>query len=203
MMTIGLTGPSGSGKGMVASLFAKYGIPAIDTDAVYHRLLVPPSSCLDALVQRFGKEILHPDGRLNRPALAFLVFAPGQSSDLADLNRIAHEHILREVRRMLADYEKQCIPAVLVDAPQLFESGFDKECTVILSVLASREVRFERIMERDGLTRESANARMNAQKDDAFFEAHSHHVLYNNGPASELDTAVRQLLISWGVYHEI
>ena len=54
MLIIGLTGPSGAGKGAVASLFAKYGIPSIDTDAVYHRLLVPPSPCLDELTERFA-----------------------------------------------------------------------------------------------------------------------------------------------------
>ena len=199
MITVGLTGPSGAGKGVVASLFAKRGIPSIDTDAVYHALLIPPSPCLDALAERFGSKILHSDGTLNRSALAAVVFAPGHEADLADLNRIAHAHILAQVRLTLTDYARQGVPVVLVDAPQLFESGFDGECDVILSVLASREIRLKRIAERDGLSAEAANARLNAQKDDAFFAAHSHEILYNDGSAARLEDAVERLLTKWEV----
>ena len=63
MLIIGLTGPSGAGKGVVGAVLASHGIPSIDTDRVYHKLLVPPSACLDALVDRFGKDVmLVPDG---------------------------------------------------------------------------------------------------------------------------------------------
>ena len=133
MLTIGLTGPSGAGKGTLASLFAVYGIPSIDTDAVYHALLVPPSDCLRELAERFGDGILSSDGTLDRKALAALVFAPGHEADLADLNTITHRHVLSEVRRVLDMYREQGKPAVLVDAPQLFESGFDVECHHVLS----------------------------------------------------------------------
>ena len=150
MLTIGLTGPSGAGKGVIASLLAAYGVPSIDTDKVYHSLLIPPSACLDELVGRFGSEILHPDGTLDRKALAALVFAEGHEQDLADLNTITHRHILDEVRVRLRRFDAEGIPAVLVDAPQLFESGFDAECGFILSVLAPYEVRLARIMARDG-----------------------------------------------------
>ena len=151
MLTIGLTGPSGAGKGTVASLFAAHGVPSIDTDKVYHDLLIPPSACLDELSARFGTGILTPDGRLNRGALAAIVFAEGHSADLADLNTITHRHILAKTREMLAAYAAQGFPAVLVVAPQLFESGFDAECGFILSVLAPYELRLARFMARDGL----------------------------------------------------
>ena len=58
MLTIGLTGPSGAGKGTVASLFAAHGVPSIDTDKVYHDLLIPPSACLDELSARTGRVII-------------------------------------------------------------------------------------------------------------------------------------------------
>ena len=99
MLIVGLTGPSGAGKGTVASLFARYGVPSVDTDAVYHDLLVPPSACLDELRERFSEGILFSDGTLNRGALAFLVFSRGHEKDRADLNRITHRHVLDEARR--------------------------------------------------------------------------------------------------------
>lgn len=199
MLTIGLTGPSGAGKGTVASLFAHFGVPSIDTDAVYHRLLVPPSACLDELVERFGPSILTADGTLHRPALASIVFASGHEEDLRDLNRISHRHVLDEARRQLDLYRDEGKAAVLVDAPQLFESGFHAECDFIVAVLAPREVRMARIMARDGLDEARAIARMDAQKSDDFFREHADAVLVNGSEIGDLEADVRALLRRWEV----
>ena len=202
MLTIGLTGPSGAGKGVIASLLAAYGVPSIDTDQVYHGLLIPPSACLDELVRRFGSGIFHPDGTLDRKALAALVFAEGHEQDLADLNTITHRHILDEVRVTLRRYEAEGIPAVLVDAPQLFESGFDAECGFILSVLAPYEVRLARVMVRDDLDGARARARLAASHDDEFFTERSDAVILNGGDIPALENDVRRLLTQWGVAYE-
>lgn len=199
MLIIGLTGPSGAGKGVVASLLAGYGIPSIDTDKVYHDLLIPPSACLDELTARFGAEILSPDGTLNRGALAALVFSPGHGEDLADLNAIAHRHILNQTRQLLAVHEAEGAVAVLVDAPQLFESGFDRECGFILSVLAPYELRLARIMERDGLSEERARARLDASHSDEFFRERSDAVIFNGDSMDAMASEVRRLLALWGV----
>lgn len=202
MLTVGLTGPSGAGKGVVASLFAKYGVPSIDTDQVYHGLLIPPSACLDELAERFGAGILAPDGTLDRKALAALVFAEGSGEALRDLNAITHRRILAETRVMLARYEAEGAPACLVDAPQLFESGFDAECGFILSVLAPFEVRLTRVMARDGLDEVQARARLAASHDDGFFTQRSDAVIRNDGDILRLDSDVRRLLALWGVAYE-
>ena len=199
MLTIGLTGPSGAGKGTVASLFAAHGVPSIDTDKVYHDLLIPPSACLDELSARFGTGILTPDGMLNRGALAAIVFAEGHGTDLADLNTITHRHILAKTREMLAAYAAQGVPAVLVDAPQLFESGFDAECGFILSVLAPYELRLSRIMARDGLDETRAKARLDASHTDDFFRERSDAVMINDGALDAMEAEVRCLLTAWEV----
>lgn len=199
MLIIGLTGPSGAGKGTVASLFSRYGVPSIDTDAVYHALLAPPSACLDELTERFGHGILTAERTLDRRALAAVVFAAGHEADLHDLNDITHRHVLDEVRRRLAVYEAEGKPAVLVDAPQLFESGFDAECGRILSVLAPREVRLARIMARDGLDEARATARLDAAKPDPFFRERSDAVILNSGTVEAMDAEVRGLLYEWEV----
>ena len=202
MLTVGLTGPSGAGKGVISSLFAGYGVPSIDTDRVYHDLLVPPSACLDELVGRFGSGILGPDGTLDRKALAAVVFAKGHERDLADLNAITHRHILGEVRVMLARYEAEGVPVVLVDAPQLFESGFDAECGFILSVLAPYEIRLARVMARDGLDEARARARLAASHEDGFFTERSDAVIFNDGDMPALEDEVRRLLTLWEVAYE-
>ena len=84
MLVIGLTGPSGAGKGLVSQAFASYGSKIIDADAVYHALLLPPSPCLDELTAAFGAHILRPDGRLNRSVLGNMVFSDPRA--LAKLN---------------------------------------------------------------------------------------------------------------------
>ena len=202
MLTIGLTGPSGAGKGLVASLFARYGVPSIDTDAVYHALLIPPSACLDELAQHFGEQILHPNGTLDRAALSAVVLDPANADALADLNRISHRHVLERVREMLGDHEQAGTPAVLVDAPQLFESGFDAECDKVLSVIAPRELRLARIIERDGLSPERAVARLDAQLPEQVFRERADHVILNDGDIQPLDEKIRQLLQIWEVLHE-
>ena len=199
MLIVGLTGPSGAGKGMIASLFARFGVPSIDTDGVYHDLLIPPSACLEELKEAFGSEILSSDGTLDRGALASLVFSRGYEQNLATLNRIAHRHILEKTKDLLASYEAEGIPAVLVDAPQLFESGFDRECGFILSVLALFDLRLARVMARDGLSEERARARLEASHTDEFFRERSDAVIINNGSIDSLESEVRRLLALWGV----
>lgn len=199
MLTIGLTGPSGAGKGVIASLFAEYGVPSVDTDKVYHDLLLPPSACLGELTVRFGTGILSPDGTLDRGALAAVVFAEGGGQELADLNAIAHRHILAKTREMLAAYEARGIPAVLVDAPQLFESGFDRECDLILSALAPYETRLARVMARDGLAEERARARLDASHTDDFFRERSDAVIVNDGLPEAVRADVSRLLNEWGI----
>ncbi|MBQ9781310.1 MAG: dephospho-CoA kinase [Clostridia bacterium] len=199
MLTIGLTGPSGAGKGTVATLFQPHGILSVDTDKVYHDLLSPPSPCLDALAERFGKEMLNPDGTLDRKALAAHVFAKGSDAELADLNRITHAFVLDMTRSICRELEARGCVGVFVDAPLLFESGFDAECDTTLAVLADPDVRLTRIMARDGLTRPQAQARMAAQKPDGYYLERAKHVIYNNGTANDLLSEVCRLLSAWEV----
>ncbi len=199
MLTIGLTGPSGAGKGTVASLFSPYGIRSIDTDKVYHDLLIPPSPCLDELAARFGRQILNPDGTLDRKALAAHVFVLGNEQELADLNRITHAYVLDVTRSICRELESQGCAGVFVDAPLLFESGFDRECDTTLTVLADPDVRLARIMARDGLTLTQAKARMAAQKSDSYYLERTAHVIYNNRNVESLTSEVQRLLTRWGV----
>ncbi len=198
MLIIGLTGPSGAGKGTVAKLFEGFGIPAIDTDRVYHDLLIPPSSCLDALVARFGAHILHPDGTLDRRALGAWVFAEGHEEELLALNTITHKFVLDVVRKICAELTQKDCPAVLVDAPLLFESGFDAECDQTLAILADPDVRLCRIMARDKISLPAARARLNAQKTDDFYIKQADRVMHNNGAPDDLLGEVKTLALSWG-----
>lgn len=197
MLVIGLTGPSGAGKGVVAQIFASLGLPVIDADRVYHELLVPPSSCLDALTAHFGGRILNEDGTLNRRALGQTVF--GNPEALASLNEIAHRYVMEEIRARMQRMRRSNVRAVVLDAPQLFEAGAERDCNVIVSVLSDKRLRLERILARDGIDAEAALARMEAQKSDEFFRTHSNYVIENNGSPEHLYDPVKRILTETGV----
>ena len=197
MLVFGLTGPSGSGKGEVAERFASFDIPVLDADRIYHQLLLPPSPCLSELVRHFGDRILNADGSLNRRALANIVFS--DAKELEELNRITHSYVMGTIRRKLEHYRNDGISAVLLDAPQLFEAGADKDCNIIISVLSNRENRIRRILARDGISRKEAELRIDAQKSDAFFRANSDYVIENDGAPEELRPKVKKILTETGV----
>ena len=111
MKVIGVCGGSGSGKGAVCRLFSELGIPSIDTDALYHEMTAKRCALTEALSARFGEDVLDESGALCRPRLAKKVFAPGAEDALADLNRIAHAHILAGARVWLAECSAQGLPA--------------------------------------------------------------------------------------------
>ena len=197
MLLIGLTGPSGAGKSTVSRLFASLGLPILDADAIYHTLLTPPSECLSDITECFGRQILRPDGTLDRAALASIVFH--DPAELEKLNHITHSHVLRDVRRQLRRLRDEGVPAAVLDAPQLFESGADKECNIVISVVASEETRLHRLVERDGISHQAALERIRAQKSELFFRTHSDYVIENDLGVEALVPQIRGILAETGV----
>ena len=184
MRIIGITGPTGSGKSMICRYFQESGIPCIDADSVYHRLLLPPSDCLNAIRMSFGNEIFSADGQLDRAKLAAIVFSDPQKLDI--LNKTVLGKVLCEIRNIIADYRRKGFDTVAVDAPTLIESGFNKECSSVICVLAPKEQRTSRIIERDCLSDEKAAQRVNAQKSDSFYIENSDFTIMNDGDVEKL-----------------
>lgn len=188
MIVIGLTGGSGAGKGAVCQKFRNLNIDSIDTDLTSRQVCAKGKPCLNELVSIFGDGILLEDGSLDRRGLAAIVFA--DKAKLAILNKITHRYILNEVRVWLEGQRAAGRKAAIVDAPLLYESGFDKECDVIISVIADRSVRLRRIIARDGITEEAAEARLNKQGDDAFYTERADYIITNNGSTNLLDSQI-------------
>lgn len=192
MKIIGLCGGSGSGKGSVCDVFRRFGIPSIDTDAVYHELTSANGECLDALAKEFGSEIISERGSLDRKKLGAIVFCGENSEEKLDkLNKLSHKFILDETRRRLDTYSQLDAPMAIVDAPLLFESGFDGECDLLICVIADMETRIARIMARDNISRESAEQRIAAQMSDEDIISKCNFVIYNN---SDLDSLTNQII---------
>ena len=170
-MIIGITGGSGCGKTTLLNVIRDRGGLVLDCDAIYHGLLTTDKSMLSAIDARFPGVI--EDGILNRKKLGAIVFADKQA--LLDLNAITHGAIKAEIVRRLA--EKPALAAI--DAIALFEGGLSELCDATVAVCAPREDRVRRLMDRDGITREYAENRINAQKSESWFREMCDHTLYN------------------------
>ena len=194
---IGLTGGSGAGKSEVCKAFLSFGIESIDTDKISREVTHKDSDCLVELVENFSDVILTEDGELNRRKLFDIAFESKESINL--LNKITHKHILNESNRIISNMQNSGSKAVIVDAPLLFESGFDKTCDIIISVIANLDKRIERIIKRDNITQEQFELRVKNQKRDEFFIENSDYVIYNNSDYAVLYTQVSRIYNSvWG-----
>ena len=162
---IGVCGRSGSGKGYVSRMFSLFGIPSVDTDAVYKDIISggARTECVGELVSAFGSSIVDDEGNLMRRKLANIVFAEGAADKLKMLNQITHKYILAETLRICSEYKKMGKKAVIIDAPVLFESGFDYYCDIKLCVTAPEEILVERICQRDGIPEFEAKRRLESQ----------------------------------------
>jgi dephospho-CoA kinase len=126
MKVIGLCGGSGSGKGLVCKILSEYSVPNIDTDGLYREMTSGDSPCLRALRNEFGESIIGADGSLDHSVLRNIVFSSADSRERrARLNEIAHGYIRDEARNIISQYRERGAEAIVVDAPLLYESGFD------------------------------------------------------------------------------
>ena len=167
---IGLTGRSGAGKSAAAEILLELGYPVINADAVYHALIAQSSPCTEELLESFGKEIAGENGGIDRKKLAMRVFGHENTPKLLHtLNEITHKYIMADIRNLVQDYRERSVPAVILDAPQLFEAGADRECDAILGIIASDAVCIERITKRDGISSEAAARRLEAQHPSDYF----------------------------------
>lgn len=179
MKVIGLTGPSGSGKSTVAKVLEQQGIAVIDCDLVAREVVEKGSPLLEVLCEAFGDDIILPNGNLNRKMLAKKAFCDAESTE--KLNSIMLPFISDKITEMLELYENDGVECVLLDAPTLYQSGLDSICHTVLVVLCPKEIRKQRIIERDNLTDEQAETRLNASPDDSFYTERTQHIVINDG----------------------
>ena len=188
MMVLGLAGGSGSGKTTVSSLFSKHGIISVNTDEIYHDMTSSQTPCLASIVEEFGRGVLNESGTLDRKALGSIVFSDPEK--LGRLNTISHYYVLCTVREIISDAQARGYFGVIVDAPLLFESGFDRECDAIIAVIASKEKRVSRIIARDGISAADAMKRIANQLSDEFLASRADYIITNNDTAEDLSRQV-------------
>jgi dephospho-CoA kinase len=188
-VVIGLTGNIASGKSAVARMLADLGAAAIDADAVAHEALAPGTEEVTLIAERFGPEVIRPDGAVDRAALGRIVFSDPQA--LADLEAIVHPGVRRRVYDWLA---RVTADVAVLEAIKLLEGPLVDHVDTVWVVAAPREVRIDRLVRERGLTPEEAARRVDAQNPEEEKERRADVVLRNDGALEDLQ---RQVLAAW------
>lgn len=157
MLKIGITGGIGSGKSTICEVFKKLGIPVYNADTQAKWLMNESPVIRQALTNAFGKDIYTPAG-LDRPKLSALVF--NQPEKLAILNGIVHPAVFDDYRQWAAG---QTTPYSIKEAALMFESGSYRDVDFVVTVSAPKELRIQRVIDRDGITRKQVLLRMKNQ----------------------------------------
>lgn len=188
-MRVALTGGIASGKTFVANELARLGAVIIDSDLIAREVVEPGTPGLAAVIERFGEEVLLPDGSLDRPALGRIIF--GDETARADLNAIVHPL----VRRRAAELEDAAPEgAVVVQVvPLLVETGLDRGFDTIVVTDVPVETQVARLMARNKLTEAEAQARIAAQAPRQQRLAVATHVIDNSGPKTATRAQVERV----------
>lgn len=181
MKIVGVTGGTGSGKTTAIHALEDQGACVIDCDAVYHDLLMNSTQMLHELQERFPSAFQ--DSVLQKAELGKAVFQDADA--LKDLNSITHKYVIAAVRELLCRHAMNGGTLAAVDAVELISSGMGEICDVTFAITADEEVRAERIMQRDGITREYALMRIHAQKSAEYYRSVCNYTLCNNSTPEE------------------
>ena len=194
MKVIGLTGKTGAGKSTVAAFLKEKGCYIIDGDKIARDILLPGEPAVKELAAAFGEDILLPDGNIDRKKVAARAFSSRENTDR--LNSITHPHITARFIEERDKAEKQGYKFAVIDAAALLESDCKSLCSFFIVVSAPEQVRLKRILKRDGITKEQAMTRINAQKSDEYYFSQADYIVKNYLPHSideELEKLVREL----------
>ena len=186
MLRVGLTGGIGSGKSTAAHRFALLGAVLVDSDVLAREAVAPGTDGLTEVVAAFGDGVVGPDGALDRPALAAIVFADPRARER--LNAVVHPRVRDRTEALVAAAGPDAI--VVQDVPLLVETGSPAAFALVVVVHADAETRVRRLVEARGMSADDARARIAAQADDAARRAAADVWLDNSGAPGDLEAAV-------------
>jgi dephospho-CoA kinase len=187
MLVIGLTGGIGSGKSSVSALLAAKGAVVVDADAIVREVQQSGTKVFDAIVERFGPEVVAADGSLDRAAVADRVFTDADA--LADLNAIVHPAVGAEIAQRMADLEATD-EVVILDVPLLVESANAYPVAGMLVVDVDPEVAVGRLVGQRGMREADVRARVARQASREERLARADRVIDNSGTRDDLEAQV-------------
>ena len=188
MIVIGLTGGIGTGKSEVARILEEIGAYIIDADRLGHSAYLPHSEIWEEVVKEFGDGVLLPDEEIDRKKLGSIVF--NDPVQLAKLNEIMHPRMGQMVANIIEGLDAE---VVVVEAALLLEAGWDALVDEVWCTGASEDVVIDRLKARNGLDKEEAQKRINAQMSVDERKSRSQVMIENNGDLAQLTTVIEQI----------
>lgn len=176
-MIIGLTGQTGSGKSTLCDILREKGFYICSCDEMAKEVRSDAKTALK-IADTFGPDIITEDGQIDKKLLAQRAFSSKEA--VKKLNGIMHPAILSLSFERISEALKSGFEFAVLDAPQLFESGADKDCDFVVSLIADRETRLRRILSRDDITEEEALSRISIQLGEDCFREKSDYIIENN-----------------------
>jgi dephospho-CoA kinase len=189
MTVLGLTGSFGSGKSVVARMFAALGGVIVDADEIAKEVVKSGSPAFQEIVQAFGHEVVSKDGELDRKKLATLVFQ--DASKRERLNKIVHPRVRKRELELLSRYEHH--PLVVLSVALLFENKMEHLVDKIVVVVVNEAERMRRLTEKKGLTPEEIQRRLQAQMPQEEKRKRADFVIDNSGSLDETQAQVKEL----------
>ena len=205
MLKVGLTGGIAAGKSAVGEMFVALGARLVQADRIAHSLMQPGETVYNEVVRHFGREILNPDGSVNRARLAEVAFGPSDAAEskrasrVEELNRIVHPVVIRSQDEWMQEMGRQDLHAVaIVEAALILEAGAAKRFDRIIVVTCTAEQRIARFAARQKIDVETARKevvrRMAAQLPDEEKIKAANYVIDNSG---SLDQTREQIDKVW------
>ena len=188
---IGITGGIASGKSTVTNFLRQKGFEVVDADALVHQLQKPGGRLFQILVEHFGEKVLLEDGELNRPLLASLIFS---NSEEREWSKETQGQIIREELGSLRDKFNETEELFFMDIPLLFEQDYASWFDETWLVYVRRDTQLDRLMNRDQLSKESAETRLASQWPLEEKKKFATYILDNNGSREQLLSQVVTLL---------
>ena len=180
MLVLGLTGGIACGKSTISLTLKELGAVIVDGDVLSRELTAENGPALPDIRRAFGDDVFHPDGSLNRRALGSVVFADGKAR--ATLDGIMQPLLLTLILRDMEDARNSGAAVCVLDMPLLYEKGLERLCDRVWCAYVPRETQLERLMQRDGFTREEAEDRLRSQLPAEEKAARADVVIDTSGP---------------------
>jgi dephospho-CoA kinase len=188
LKVIGVTGGIGSGKTTVSNILSSLGAKVIEADKISRDIMRKGHRVFDEIVDYFGEDILDEKGELVRRKIADIAF--NSEEKLKALNDITHKYISIEIKNEIKKCNNE--DTVVVDAAIPLENGFIDVSDEIWFVTADRDIRIDRVMERNNLTYSKVMDIIKIQPDDDYYISISDIIIYNNGNYKELEEKVKK-----------
>jgi phosphopantetheine adenylyltransferase/dephospho-CoA kinase len=187
-VVVGLTGGIASGKSVVSSMLAEHGAHVIDADKVGHEAYAPGSGCYEKVVSAFGRDVVGPDGEIDRKALGGRVF--GDPTQRKRLEGIVWPWMKETMVERLSELRATGAPVVVLEAAVLIEADWIPIVDQVWVVIVPPELARERVMQRNQLSAEQADARIGAQITNDDRTRHAQVVIENTGTLDDLRAKV-------------